>query len=129
MMESGVRSSSSTLVWKPCDLSGEKAISLLPGLVYRGLPSLILTECAEFEVFVKSLRQRRLIDILRRPSRDEVVVRLVLTIGELHVLLGREMVGQPKLSPFGLASDPIPDDHALVGIALFLDILGVEIVS
>ena len=67
--------------------------------------------------------------ILRRAARDEVLRGLVVSVGYLEPLPRRKMIGEPRLAALVFAPDPISHELAVVGIAISLNDLDINILA
>lgn len=103
----------------------DSGIALQSRLIRWDFPSLILNQTAKLEVFVEALYSRKLEAVLCCATGDEIFRRFGVAIRKLHVFSGREMIGEPRLTAFGLPPDPISEDEAFVGVTLFLHLFGV----
>src|SRR5271170_4289219 len=116
-------------VREPGNLESDSGIALQSRLIHWGFPSLILNQTTKLEVFVEAFYCRQLEAILRCAARDKVLRCFCVTIRKLHVFSRGEMIGEPSLAAFGLPPNRISDDEALIGVTLFVYLLGVDKVS
>ena len=54
-------------------------------------------------------------------ARDKVLGRLLVARPDLEPFIAAQVIGDPCLATLVFASDPVAEELALVGIALFLD--------
>lgn len=109
------------LFWgEPRELKRNGRVALKTSLVDWGLPPLVLQRATQFIVFQDALDGLEGEVILRGASGDERACSLCVAILELDLFLWRHVPGQPCLSTFALAANPIAHEKAIVRGALLL---------
>jgi len=88
-----------------------------------------LNQTTKFEVFVDALYGRKLEAVLHCAAGNKVFRCFRVAIRKLQVFSRRQMIGEPRLAAFGLAPNWISDDVALIRVALFLYLLGLDKLS
>src|SRR5260370_28127018 len=106
---------------KPGQLHRNRAVLLQPRLVDRSLPSFVLVVGVQLDILAEPLYKAGLELVLRRPAADEVLGCLLVQVLQLHPLIARQVIREPRLSTLGLAPDPVAHDVPLVVVPLPLD--------
>src|ERR1700753_1044495 len=106
----------------PRDLCAYAHVGLFALFVNRRFPTFILNPALHLKIVVNTLDGRNLEDILGGASRYEVFGRLCVSVGQLYLFSGREMIREPRLAAFGFTANPISHNEAFIGVTLLLNL-------
>src|ERR1035437_6273990 len=94
---------------------------MLTGEVNGSLPALVGKIAVDLEVLADALDRLEVDVVQGGAAGDKVLGGLLIAHAHLEPFVAAQMIGNPCLAALVLASDPVAEELALVGIALSLN--------
>jgi len=112
--------------WEPCELNRGGCDRLPAGEIDWCFPLFQSEVAVHFEVLAEALNRLKVDVVQGGAAWDEVLGCLLIAQAHLEPFIAAQVPGNPRLAALVLASDPVAEELAIVGIALPLNPLEVH---
>ena len=116
---------------KPGELDGGGGHGLLAASfdIDRSLPVLVSKVAVDFEVFADPLDHLEVDVVQGGAARDKVLGGFLIAYPKLKPFIAAQVISNPALAALVFTANPVAEEDALVGVALFLDDLPILVLA